>query len=86
MATEKPKTKECPDCDQVIGESEAICPKCGWEFETMTEETLAQMDRAVRVLNKRREKEAARLKAEEDKNKPAKKKSFFETLGKVTEK
>ena len=74
------ETKTCPDCEQVIGATEATCPKCQWDFESFDDETLSKLERAQGVLRKRQK---AREEEELKKNppKPPKKKNFFAGLG-----
>jgi len=79
-------TKKCPDCEVEIGESETKCPKCGFDFETLTDEMLDQLDRAQRINAKRRAAKEEEARKEAEKNKPPVKKSILDGLRKVGKK
>lgn len=80
-AEDQPKTKECISCDQVIGESEKVCPKCGVNQEEV-ELHLAELERAQNILRKRRKK-ATKQTTEpvtQPAKEPTKKKGLFKGL------
>lgn len=80
------KTKICPACDAVIGESETECPKCKVNFEEL-EDSIAAVDTASKVLAKRKAAAAPKpcpkcgKEHEGDCPPPAKKKSLIRALG-----
>lgn len=78
-------TKICPDCETEIGISEKVCPSCQLDLETLDETSLAQIDRAIRILDKRRAKEreaqATREAEAAQRAVPVKKKSLLQNLG-----
>lgn len=77
-----PETKECPGCDQVIGKSEKVCPKCGLDQEEI-EQHLTELQRAQEILRKRRKKTATKPVTEpvtEPVTPAAKKKTLFSGL------
>lgn len=49
-------TKQCPECDIELGESEIKCPKCGIDLEQFSEETINNTQRALNIIRKREEK------------------------------
>lgn len=84
-------TKKCEACDQEIGESEKVCPKCGVDYEEL-EDTIKGLSVAETVREKRKKAEtAAKLCAKCGKDKhegacvtaPAKKKNKLAGLGSV---
>jgi len=47
------ETKTCEVCDQVIGKSEKICPKCSTDFDALEDEVKV-VTRAQTVAERRR--------------------------------
>lgn len=47
------ETKKCEVCDQEIGATEKVCPKCGTDFEEL-EEAVSVIELANKVTEKRR--------------------------------
>lgn len=56
-AEENANTKKCEYCDETIGKSETKCPKCGTDFEALEEDVKA-IERANKVIEKRKAKDA----------------------------
>jgi hypothetical protein len=75
------ETKECINCDAVIGATETKCPKCGAELAEM-EETVSAIEKAQAILDKRKVKAAAKKAEEDARNAPPapKKKTAAERL------
>jgi hypothetical protein len=71
-------TKNCEVCEQEIGASEKVCPKCSTDFEALEEE-LKVVERARTVAEKRRK--AALPPETKPEVKPAKR-SIFRSLAK----
>jgi RNA polymerase subunit RPABC4/transcription elongation factor Spt4 len=71
-----PATKKCEVCEQEIGESEKVCPKCATDFEAMEDE-IRVVTRAQIVAERRRK--AALPPEPEVKPEPAKR-SVFRSL------
>lgn len=80
METEnKPKTKQCDNCDTVIAESEATCPACGHDSST-TDADIAHLERLEAIRKKRAEKNK---KPEPKTDKTPQRKGLFGHLTKV---
>jgi RNA polymerase subunit RPABC4/transcription elongation factor Spt4 len=71
------ETKECSNCDAVIGKSEKTCPKCSLDLEEL-EDTVTAVERAQQILEKRRKKNEPAPAPEAP---PAKAKNRFLGLG-----
>ena len=72
-------TKQCPECDVELGSTETKCPKCNFDFEELSEETLERIEHANRVLAKRRKAKEDQEEAERRAKQP-KKKNFWDSL------
>ena len=81
------ETKICDNCDQEIGASETVCPKCKVNFEELEQE-VSVVERASKVAEKRRKAAAPPVPTPEPETTPtpAKKKSVFRSLGRLGEK
>ena len=79
-----PKTKNCEACEQEIGFSETVCPKCGVDFEEL-EEAVAVVTKAQEIAAKRKAKAEAAKDGDPDPATPPKKKKtgLFGGLGKA---
>lgn len=73
------ETKKCEVCDQEIGITEKVCPKCQTDFEELEQE-VSVVTRAQKVVAARKAKEIPLLPPPPPP--PAKKKSVFGSLGK----
>lgn len=69
------ETKVCENCEQEIGASEKVCPKCGTDFEALEQE-IGVIERAQKVLTKRNKVKETPT----PETKPAAKKSIFASL------
>ena len=69
-------TKECPNCEQEIGESETTCPRCQVNISDLEDE-ISVVDRAQKVIERRKAKEAAPVPTP-----TAKKRTIFRSLAK----
>jgi hypothetical protein len=74
------ETKKCEVCDQEIGSSETVCPKCGTDFATL-EEQVKSADTVLSVLEKRRKAKAKPAPAPEPAPATEKHPSIFRALG-----
>lgn len=72
------ETKKCWNCEQEIGTSEKICPKCQVNLD-MLEEEMTVVDRANKALERKRKAEDPPLPPPTPPV-PAKKKSIFRSL------
>lgn len=69
-------TKQCEACDAKIGENEKVCPACSADLESL-EQTVSEVDRANKILAKRKAKETPPT----PENQPeTKKQGFFSAL------
>lgn len=80
------ETKVCDNCEQEIGASETVCPKCKVNFEELDQE-VAVVERAAKVAEKRRKaSEPSPVVDPTPAPTPAKKKSVFRSLSRLGEK
>lgn len=47
--TGEPKTKECPDCEEILAKNEPICPCCGLEFELPEPKVIEKKEADLRL-------------------------------------
>lgn len=52
------ETQLCPVCDTELGKTEKVCPKCGTDLETINEDVISNVERAMTVVEKRRKAKA----------------------------
>lgn len=69
------ETKKCPDCEQTIGETEIVCPKCGCDLEVINEDTVSHFERLQKIAEKRKPKPQPEIQPE-----PKRKGGLFRNL------
>ena len=70
-------SKLCPNCEIELGDSEVKCPQCYLDLEAFDETTLANLEKAQAILEKRRVK---KLESEPPPPPTPKKRSIFDSL------
>jgi hypothetical protein len=78
-----PETKKCDACDQEIGASEKVCPKCEVDFEEL-EDAVATVSKAQEVIERR--KAATAEKDKKNEPKPTGNKKPLRSLGSILRK